>query len=182
MDENCITYQIDKENRLIFLSDEWYPFAQQNKAAHLTREMVLNKSMFVFVTDRQCQHLYQILIENAKQSKRILKFHFRCDSPDRRRFMRMEIFACADESLFFKSCLLREELREPVLLLDADANRSDEFLIICSWCKKVMIDAQEWAEVEAAIEKLELFNTEKLPGLSHGICPKCYEEILMAPL
>jgi hypothetical protein len=182
MDENCITYQIDKENRLISLSDEWYPFAQKNKAAHLTAEMVLNKSMFVFVADRRCQHLYQLLIESAKRSKHTLRFPFRCDAPDRRRFMQMEIVASADESLSFKSCLLREEVREVVLLLDTDADRSDEFLIICSWCKRVKIDTQEWAEVEAAIEQLELFNAERLPELSHGICPKCYQETFMASL
>ena len=89
--------------------------------------------------------------------------------------MEMEIFPLANEAIGFRSCILKEEVREPVALLDAGSNRSDEFVRICSWCKKVAIDHSEWAEVEEAVTCLGLFNVAELPSLTHVMCPSCHE-------
>ena len=175
MDSNCITYHIDKHNRIVHLSDEWDLFAITNKANHLTRNIVLNRNLNDFITDAKCQHLYEMLIDRSRKNNEIIKFPFRCDSPKYRRFMSMDIIPLEDESISFKSCIESEEPREAVLLLDPDTVRSNEFIIICSWCKKIKLYEDCWVEVEEAINKLDLFGEHLLPGLSHGICPNCYE-------
>jgi len=174
----CITYHLDKENRIVYLSDEWQLFADENKASHLTAETVLNKSLYDFVTDRKSKHIYKMLVDRSTKSKKILQFSFRCDAPDRRRFMSMKIIPLEGGLVGFKSCIEREEHREPVLILDFDADRSDEVLVICGWCKKIKIDENNWVEVEAAIDTLELFENKSLPELSHGMCESCYENAL----
>lgn len=88
--------------------------------------------------------------------------------------MLMEIIPLEDESTGFKSCVVREEARDPVKLLDIDIDRSDEFLTICSWCKRIRVDKKNWVEVEQAIEQLGLFGASLLPQLSHEMCPRCY--------
>ena len=45
-----------------------------------------------------------------------------------------------DEVIEFRSRVIREEYREPVLLLDSGRESSDDYLLICGWCKKVNID------------------------------------------
>jgi len=173
--DNCITYQIDSDNRLTNLSGKWSVFAADNQAADLTEAFVVNKSLFVFISDESSRHLYKMLIERTRIDCQTLRFPFRCDAPDRRRFMEMEIFPLNHESIGFRSCILKEEPREPVALLDPVAVRSDELVKICSWRKRVQLDHSEWVEVEEAVARLGLFQANALPGLTHGMCPSCYE-------
>jgi hypothetical protein len=176
MKHNCITYHIDKDNRIILLSDEWEHFAVKNNASHLTVGAVLNNTIFDFIADSRCQLLYQMLIDRCRIEQRNLKFPFRCDAPEYRRFMLMEISPLKDGAIVFKSCIVREESREPVPILDVNTGRSDEFLKICSFCKKIEVD-NNWLDVENAIESLDLFNENIFPHLSHGVCQMCYENV-----
>lgn len=177
MSKFCITYHIDNMHNIVYLSDEWQFFANENKARNLNSQAVLNKPLSDFITGRESVHIYEMLINRVSQGQAEISFPFRCDSPERRRFMQMEIFPVDGELIGFKSCVLREEYREPVGLLDVDIARSKEFVNICSWCKCVDIGENKWLEVEEAIEKLEIFNLSSLPQLSHGVCPSCYKNI-----
>jgi len=173
--DSCVTYYIDKENRLTFVDDKWYEFALDNKAAQLTRPVVVNKSLFSFISDESTIHLYKMLIERIRKEQETLGFAFRCDSPDRRRFMEMVLFPLSNNSVGFRSCIIKEELRKTVALLDAGGVRSGDLLKICSWCKKIELDHSVWVEVEQAVESLGLFNVVKLPYLTHGMCPSCHD-------
>jgi hypothetical protein len=173
--DDCISYQIDKDNRLTFVNEKWSVFAADNMAAHLTKTFVINKSIFAFISDKTSRHLYKMFVEQVRKDQVILRFPFRCDAPDRRRFMEMEMSPSINRAICFRSCILKEELREPVALLYAGVTRSNKLVKICSWCKKVELDHSEWAEVEDAVARLGLFNEDELPSLTHGMCPSCHE-------
>ncbi len=175
MSKSCITYHINAEQRIVFLNDDWYSFAEKNKASYLTSDTVVNKPILQFITDESCRHLYQMLIKRCREKRKALRLPFRCDSPDRRRFMTMEIIPIEKGGIAFKSCVVKEESRGPVDLLDVDTDRSAEFVNICSWCKKVRVDGNNWREVEDAIDQMGLFGAVALPQLSHGMCPMCLE-------
>ena len=139
--------------------------------------VLLNESLLGSIADWRCQHLYKLLINRVILLKQTLKFPYRCDSSEFRRFMIMEIAPLENSITEFKSCVVREEAREPQLLLDPDIPRSSEFLLICSWCNKVNIDKSSWVEIEYAVKNIGLFNTELLPNLMHGVCPTCFQKI-----
>jgi hypothetical protein len=117
-----------------------------------------------------------MLLNRVRHHRQPLYFSFRCDAPHLRRFMQMEISSLAASGVALNSCIVREEPREPVALLDPDTAHSDDFLKICSFCKKVKLEDDGWAEVETAIERLHLFDVDKLPALTHGICPPCHAD------
>lgn len=179
MSTDCITYHIDKNDRIVFLSHEWHSFAGNNRAEVLTSENVLNKSIYDFLADGKVKHLYELLIQRSRNEQVHIRLPFRCDSPDTRRYMAMEVFPLANGFIAFRSCTLREEKREPVLLLDISMHRSNDVLTICSWCKRVKDDENCWCEVEEAIQRMSLFNKNLLPELSHGMCTDCYENALI---
>ncbi len=62
--------------------------------------------------------------------------------------------------------------REPVALIDPSIIRSDGFLVLCSWCKKVELSGN-WVEAEEAMDRLKLFEQEAIPQVTHGVCPPC---------
>ena len=175
MTKYCITYHIDNDNRIIHISDEWQPFADSNRAKQLTRDKVIGQSIYTFISDRESRHIYEMLFARCREKNNTLHFPFRCDAPDTRRFMQMTISPLADDTIAITSCILREEKRESVALLDIDCDRSDEFVTICGWCKKVRMENDQWVEVEQAIQHLKLFDTLVLPRLSHGMCQPCHE-------
>jgi len=177
MRQQCVSYHINKEHRIVFLNDNWQSFADQNSASNLTRHAVLNESIFTFISDESCRHLYQMLIERCRKEQQALSLSFRCDSPAKRRFMFMKVTPLTKGSIGFESCVVREEARNPVQLLDSKQKRSDEFVKICSWCKKIKVDDYFWVEVEEAIEHLGLFSASLFPELTHGICPACFEYV-----
>jgi len=178
MSADCITYHIDKDDRIVFLSESWKSFASNNMAGVLTKDYVLNKSIYDFVADEKIRHLYQMVLDRSRHEQKRIRLPFRCDSPDRRRYMAMEVFPLNADLLSMKSCMLKEELREPVSLLDTTIPRTDDYLTICSWCKRVRVSEDNWADVELAIEQLSLFDDSGLPKLSHGMCNDCYKNAI----
>jgi hypothetical protein len=117
-----------------------------------------------------------MLLNRVRTSHYTLSFPFRCDAPHLRRFMHLDISPLPRSGIAFLSCVTREERREPVALLDANAPRNDTFVKICCFCKKVKLENQNWVEVETAIQELGLFNDKALPNLTHGICPTCHAD------
>ena len=86
--------------------------------------------------------------------------------------MELELVPEAEGAVQFHSRIIREEFRESVRLLEK-VGRSDDFLAMCGWCKKIELPDGSWVEVEVAIEALELFAVSSLPQISHGICAGC---------
>ena len=87
--------------------------------------------------------------------------------------MEMKLSLLAGDSIEFLSKIIELEFRDPVALLDPEAGRSEEFLKICSWCKKIFIPQAGWVEIEEGIRVLDLFAGPPFPQLTHGICHSC---------
>jgi hypothetical protein len=178
MTQTTIVYRIDSNNRIIEADENWDRFALANDSPHLVRDKVMHTSLFDLISDPMSRHLYQLLIERVKHTGKPISFNFRCDSPDRRRFMHMVMSyqdTCA--GVGFKSTTEREEPRAPVELLSPRASRSDDLVIICSWCKRIKISDDDWVEIEQGVQRLGLFDVDEFPQLSHGMCPDCKKAI-----
>ena len=166
-------YHIDAQDRLIYIDESWREFAHNNAASELVGDSILNKSLWNFIAGKQVQHLYQMLLAKVRQSGQPAQVTFWCDAPHARRFLELTMTPDEEAGVQFHSWLIREEEREPIGLLEMTRKRTQEFLVICSWCKKVKLDEESWAEVEEAVKELGLFEATELPQLSHGMCPQC---------
>jgi hypothetical protein len=91
--------------------------------------------------------------------------------------MELEVFPLVDGTVEFQSRSLAEESRQPQAILDPEQPRSEEFVRVCSWCKKVDVGGQ-WVEVEEAVSHLGLFDQALLPQLTHGICLDCHTQMI----
>lgn len=125
-------------------------------------------------------HLYQLLVERVRKDGQPAEFTFRCDSPKCARHMRMIMAAGEEKHVRFHSITQGEEPRAPISLLEASEKRSDEIIKMCSVCKCIRNEQDNWLELDKAIRVLELFQTAPLPRISHGLCPACYEVLMEA--
>jgi hypothetical protein len=179
MNESYTRYLINRENMIESVHDGWCSFAEQNGGNELViNEMVLYRDISSFIACGKCQELYDMLIESVRANRKAIDFSFRCDSPEKRRYMNMEMIPLDQGKIEFTSYLEREEERDSVLLLEIFTERSEEIITICSWCKRIKAKDETWLDAEEAVEKMSLFNRPQLPKLSHGICPVCYERII----
>lgn len=172
LDPRIFVHTVDKDGTIIAVNDEWVSFAAENDAPELVREAVVGRPIWDFMSGKETRHISRLLLEKARNSGKRLFIPYRCDSPGMRRFLEMELAPLENGSVEFRSRHLRSEKRDKIELLDRSAERSGEFVVICSWCRRVRCDGA-WIEVDEAVSRLHLFSSSALPQLTHGICADC---------
>ncbi|MCW5547770.1 MAG: hypothetical protein KIT44_02305 [Opitutaceae bacterium] len=173
-----VLYQIDAEDRICHVNETWEDFAQENAGQALICARVLGQSLWDQICDATTRELYRQMVKRAREGHTV-RFHYRCDAPDRRRLFRMTITPVGAGVVEFVSQLRREEVRPKVMLLDRlEQNRSEELVRICSWCEKAALPDGRWVPVEEGVEAMKLMQRERLPGLTHGICEHCKVRML----
>lgn len=167
-----VCYRLNARDEIVFVNEGWDVFALDNNSKHLTAEHVLGRPLWEFITEHTTQLLYQAILERVR-SGRPVHFVFRCDAPDRRRLLKMEVSLVPDGLTQYRVVTLQAEERKPQPLLDPYRAHTEDLLRMCSWCKKVDA-AGRWAEVEEAVALLGLFESLTLPNVTHAICESCY--------
>jgi hypothetical protein len=179
MGTQALSYAIDDQDHLIKVDDGYYSFAEENDWNGAGAS--LGRSLWDFVAGSEMTKLQRLLLRRIRDEVRDVELPFRCDGPEVRREMDIRIVSHSSGRVVMFSARLRsEERREsPQPMLDPDTPRGRDLLEMCGWCDRFQVDG-EWVEVEQAAARLELFNREALPAISHGICPRCSEMLLAA--
>ncbi len=173
-----IQYTIDSADHIRFINEAWLQFACQNDGAHLNRAFVIGKSLWDFIEGEDLRHLYTQIFRLVRTKHHTMVFRFRCDSPACRRYFLMTLSPLLESSLMISTHAIREEMREPVALLDPLVQRDEPFLRICSWCVKACLPpTDEWVELEEANKRLGFLEGGVVPRLTHGICQECHRMI-----
>jgi len=71
---------------------------------------------------------------------------------------------------------MRLHVAERIIGLSGQVKQLEAFLPICGYCKKIRDDRKYWQEIE------EYFNRHQGTQFSHGVCPDCYERMVVPQL
>ncbi len=168
-----IIYRIDESNTIYWLSSNWMDFANLNGATEsCLPENVIDKKLEAFIEGEQTISLYSTILDHVRSNNKSISFPFRCDAPEYRRFLELEIVPLQNQHVEFRSILRWSEHRKSISLLRQDIDRSNEMLVICSICKRAQQDTQ-WKEIEEVVRELHLGEPRKAPTLTHSYCDKC---------
>ena len=182
MNEDVFVYRIDIDNTIVTVSRNWDSFAHGNAWNSECRpEDVVGHSLWDFIHDTQTRDLYEEVFRRVRVGKPCGPIPFRCDSPCERRFLELVLEPLPDGMIEIVSTIVRTELRDPVRLLDGETERSKDIIMICSICKKIETPPNGWTEVETGLSTLRPFECDRMPLLTHGVCPDCYQ-VVMAEL
>lgn len=173
-----ILYEINGDDVITRVNDEWSECAIQNDAPELCADKVIERSLWDFITDETTLELYRKIVANVRAGGRAVSFNFRCDTPDYRRVSQMHISLSAKGGVKFNTRHVKVESRLRQNIWRNDAPRGDNFLTACSWCKKIDVRNGNWQEVEDAVSTLSVFLREDSPRISHGMCPSCYQNVI----
>ncbi|MEO7272449.1 MAG: hypothetical protein ABIX28_00805 [Vicinamibacterales bacterium] len=173
-----VTYRIDREDRLIEVCENWRAFALENGGPMPHVDPLLGHTLWNFIADPATVHLYQLMVARIRGGGAAVRFQFRCDSPERRRLMSMEMFGEEEGSVTFRATPIYEEARSRV---PAPARLAGAPLLpVCGWCSRFRLADDEWVEPEAAVAALGIFQSSSVPEVTHGMCPDCYVAIMKA--
>lgn len=174
-----LVYRVDARERFTYVNAAWLDFALDNATeavvASLTPENLVGQSLWEYVTDQTTRMLYRSVMARVR-SREGVQFAFRCDSPDCRRLLQMQIALLDSGEIEFRTTPITIEPRPFVPLLDATAPRDEAWISMCSWCNRVRY-LHGWYEVEVAVELGALFELARLPKVTHGICDDCYRQM-----
>jgi hypothetical protein len=90
----------------------WLAFAGENGAPQLTASLVLDQFLWRFIQGQETVYLYKQIFGRLRAGKSPIKFPFRCDSPDCRRFMEMKLSLLPGDTIQFIANT-PEEWRDP---------------------------------------------------------------------
>jgi len=176
-----LEYRIDRDDRLVLVGGDWASFAIANDDPDLATPDPA-RSIWSHVADDGVRHLWQMLVTRARDEVPVVRVPFRCDAPAARRWFEMTLTAGADGQVDFRSELRREERRTPVAVLDRQASRDVALPMvrICSWCCRAHEDGR-WMAIEEVVRIRDLLGLESSPRLTHGICDRCTETLVLEP-
>lgn len=177
MSAAAVTYQIDSQGRIISVGPGWDRFAHANNGDHLAGGSVIGRTLWDLISDPTTRALYQAMVERLLAGVPEIAFTFRCDAPAERRLLEMRMVPLPDEQIEFRVTPQTTMDREPIALLDPAVARSGGLLRMCSWCKRVPVGAEEWAEVEVAVRRIGWPHLQQIPAITHGICPTCEGDV-----
>jgi len=176
VDSNEYHYRIDSNDRIQHVSTNWTRFASENQGNPTVcdPDILLGQSLWDFITGLETLHLYQHLVKAVRAGQVARGIPFRCDSPQQRRFLELDIVQGRDGDVEFRSTVIRSEQRAGLRLLDLHTPRTLQFVRVCSMCKCLAVPPNQWLELEEGLKELRVFEAERMPQLTHGLCPTCF--------
>ncbi len=179
MSDSPFVYSIDADDTIVEIGRNWGDFAGENGWERgVITERIVGKSLWDFIQGKETRYLYERLLQRVRSGLRSDPVPFRCDSPQMRRFLTLSLTPHPHGKIEITSAIRKEEPRERVRLLEKAVSRSDEMVTLCSMCKKIKIDDDNWVEIEDGLRELRLFESEAMPALTHGVCPVCYRSFM----
>jgi hypothetical protein len=169
------SYVVDNCDVIVWVGENWPSFAASNGGGETcSPQRIIGTSLWKHIYGRETQHFYEMILERVRRSYSSTTFPFRCDSPTERRFFTLSIMPMEHGSIYFQSRVIKTEARLAVELLQAATARSETFVALCIMCKKVAVSENVWAEIEVAVETIEVFQKHPMPQFTHGMCPSCF--------
>lgn len=173
-----VMYRIDEADKLLEMNAAWTAFAHGNGGAPLEGAQVVGRSLWDFVTDPSTRQLYRDMVKRLRQGWTPIRFQFRCDAPQLRRLLAMEMVGEGDGTVRFVVTSVAEQERPAVACMENGEASTDQIVTICGWCMRVPLPGAGWVEIEEALEGLGLFRDATSFKLSHGMCPDCAEAMM----
>ena len=185
MDGVCLL--LDGELRILAVGwPNWDRFLRENDGPDYQREQVLGRRIHDFFTEGEVRDTYKRVFEHVLTGRRgELQVTYHCDAPQVERLMRLSVTRVEGErgaALLYQSTLLSATERPPMGLFGAPVRPSgqENLLTICSICARVAWPEGAPAEAREWISPHEYYRRGggEVAALSHGFCPKCFDDLM----
>jgi len=170
--ESNLVYEIDKYNVIRKIAGSWEAFCEENDTLDLGEEKVVGRCLWDFVIGKDVRWLYEKVLQQVRETGGVVKFPFRCDSPDTVRLMHMEIAPQGEQSVRFVTTPLEIRKRPRHIYYNYVAHGHRCHIFSCSICNRVKTDSA-WLQLDEALHARRLLDNDKPLSLYGALCPEC---------
>jgi hypothetical protein len=174
-------YDINAHDEVTAVEGDWERMASDNEAEGLVDRPRVKRLIWDFISNPDVAQVYRMLFARVRRDGAPVSFTYRCDHASARRLYGMRLTGLDGAGVRLSTWLIEETARESVRLLERDVPRSSELVYVCSWCNRVRM-GDRWLEVEDALHETSLFEAERVPAITHGVCRPCAAEWFPASL
>ncbi len=171
--QQTVHWTIDSCDTIADLGGDWLEFAEKNQSPELSPDRVIGRDVWRFISGAEVRCMYRQMVDRVRATAEAIDFRYRCDAPDRRRNMRMQIEPAGGRDLHFSSRLIDDVERPWLNALDRYALRSGMPLDICSVCRRIGVSDNLWVEPERAADEHHALLGEDAPPLVERLCDDC---------
>ncbi|MDF1584358.1 MAG: hypothetical protein P1P78_13760 [Methyloprofundus sp.] len=168
---NVIVYEIDESNIITTVNANWKAFAQANGAPELNDANVIGKPLLDFISGNVTKRFWINLLTHVRTDNCSYSFCYRCDAPNLKRHMKLDIAPLGTFNLRITSTLLHAKPRALQMDFKRAQQRSAHSIIRCSLCNKVVHNKQ-WIEADELNRGLKT-----TLDVTYGVCPVCHANI-----
>jgi len=104
-----LTYRLDADDRIVDIRGPWDEFARANGAPELTRDRVLEHSLFGYVGDATTIEIYRQILARVRRTGEPATVAFRCDGAAQVREMALEVKALSGAEIELESRVVAEK-------------------------------------------------------------------------
>lgn len=142
-------YFIDDNLRIINVGGEWDEFAINNEGDDIVFSKIEGKSLLNYIKGDPTKMWIQTIIQLVKLKEEPIERPYRCDSPEIKRYMSMNISAESKYVLKFEHKILKVEPKTQTTLIKHFDNKSiTNIYKRCSICGKILFSGK-WKEPDA---------------------------------
>jgi hypothetical protein len=168
---------LDKQDEIVVVGCEWDRFALENDAPELMGCQVIGRPLLDFISGNVTRQFVQQLLKEVRNGNQSIELEYRCDSPNERRFMQMQVSLEASGLVHFFNTILRTESLKNKVLISSSAQRSKNTTVRCSMCNLIK-SLKNWIEAEQFSSSNQPKNIELL--VIYGICEGCLTNLQLA--
>ena len=142
------SYWLDAENRMVRVGSDWDRFASENDGDKVLAAHVLGRPIWDFIRGDVTRMWYEAVIKLCRLRGSSLGRPYRCDTPNKRRFMQMAIVPEESGLLRFDHTILSVEPIRPPVYFRAALHAEGVPSMRCSMCGHISRDGSKWLEPE----------------------------------
>ncbi len=162
--EASVIYWIDGADRIIRVNEAWDAFARANGGASVVGAGIIGQSLWRYLSGDPIRMWMDAVLGLARISRGPVTRAYRCDCPEKKRFMRMVVVPEQGGVLRLEHHLLGEEPREPVYFVPW-SGQGQRPLLRCSLCGRIQHCGQWIEPVPQATGPY---------GVIYTVCPECH--------
>ena len=174
MKSEPVICRLDKADVIRETNACWDHFADQNNGIEFSGNKVSGKSIWRYIAGDTTKMWLSTLFSYARFRREPVIRAYRCDSPEIKRFMEMQILPEKDRHLCLKHQIIRTEAIDPAVYYQP-AVTGKAMYFRCSICNKVQVQGQ-WYEGSEAAQKGLLPDSLSL-RVAYRVCRPCRHQV-----
>ena len=171
----AVEYQLDAKDRITALNEEWNRFATGNGGEQMQAENLIGRSLHDFISGDVTKMFVNAMLQSTRLTGKARTIQYRCDSPQMKRYMAMEIAPLGQNGLVSRHWTI-QEVKLPSAISLMTAPRPDGIRIKrCSMCNRLSRNGGPVVEPEVA--SASGWFGEGLTQVIYFVCQDCQSAI-----